>query len=79
MFTNTGIHDKQFIHLSQFVGLFIRPENFLQEVELELEEEEYFPFPCSVCSEKFSDEHNREFHERYGNTGYGVSSLGIHN
>ena len=33
MFTNTGIQDKKFIHLSQFVGLFIRPEKFLEEAE----------------------------------------------
>ena len=31
MFTNSGIQDKKFIHLTQFVGLFIRPEHFLEE------------------------------------------------
>ena len=33
MFTHTGLQDKRSNHLSQFVGLFLRPEKFLEDDE----------------------------------------------
>ena len=32
MFTFTGLQDKRSNHLSQFVGLFLRPEKFLEDL-----------------------------------------------
>ena len=40
MFTKSGIQDKRFTHLTQFIGLFIRPENFSEEVSEEIFVEE---------------------------------------
>ena len=31
MFTGTGLQDKQNNHLTQFVGLFLRPKDFMKE------------------------------------------------
>ena len=33
MFTHTGLQDKRSNHLSQFVGIFLRPEKFLEDCE----------------------------------------------
>ena len=33
MFTHTGLQDKRSNHLSQFVGIFLRPDKFLEDCE----------------------------------------------
>ena len=37
--TKSGIQDKRFIHFTQFIGLFIRPENFTEDLTEKIIEE----------------------------------------